>query len=124
MFVCPTVSRLHFYGCCHPCSTIKEVLHYKIQLHLIFILHGSLRKGSYLYLTSSSLVSVSLSFIHNSFGRTPFLASDSGAPDFLLDPFFCLSRGCAAGPSGSWLETAPSSLEVARTKALAATFSV
>ena len=19
MFVCPTVSELHFYGCCHPC---------------------------------------------------------------------------------------------------------
>ena len=26
MFVCPTVLKLHFYGCCHPCY-LKETLH-------------------------------------------------------------------------------------------------
>ena len=29
MFVCPTISELRFYGCCHPCFQVKYEIYEK-----------------------------------------------------------------------------------------------
>ena len=39
MSVCPLVSELHFYGCCHPCFLIKNTLFSDMMIYFDFINH-------------------------------------------------------------------------------------